>query len=675
MELAYPAQIGAPINLLEDIRVLEPDSTNIYMTSELVYIFGDIETLTNLELSRRISSLFNALNYNDTEKQEIIEHKFSSEIIFKDILRTGVGALLSGILGQLGFANYSLVDLAVDLSRNKSEWAKRIFSVLFYILSNWNELLQTEIDSFEVRLVKEVARNLKDNLQQNMATLLGENVNWSEEIINTLELSHSKAAKLKGLVDKNGLRQIQFRSDYGKSTYLEFLLPTTIRAFDITRGERELIEMANELIKFLLRWGSYIPDQDRIMLLNRIKQLVGRDEKLLSTVEKLENMQLNIGDMIVEVSPPIYVTQKNMMVRVFTMTENGYSVNIFHIPNTPDNGMQLKRRLAGFQGAEEITTYSNPNDSGNLALSSLTLIPAGNTVTEIKALLPFVLEYEELVDINDQLVQQNISNAVYADSVSVFIESLISQTMDGIDDPLTMRDIARRYDGYIRAVFIGTENTRVDGLNKESKQRVAEATRNAVINGSGFETALSTSTRNETSNSVSYKTDSDGPCVTIDHQITINNPASNNQKFDQPMLLPERIGETTQNVMTKGEISIQIETKRTEKGLRTVMSCPVCHKGRFELVAECDAPKDYRCPICKNDILEMRKWWENGDEGSFTRKINVARKKYDAMANQRIRHVHAHESPETHPNWADHLITFLTFGLIQPVSSSEAIEQ
>lgn len=676
MELVSATHLVQPVEQdIEPSNYFDAEATTSYqvINGESRH-FEDIESLGSEDLSQFIGMFANILTYTEKEKSEITDHKFSSEIIFKDILRIGIGFLLTSILRHLGYASTSLEELTYELSRNQSERAKRVFSILFYLLEHWNDLLTSEIVSEESRLVREVAVKLKDILQQNMATLLGENVLWNPEILKNQELSHTQATKLKKLIDKNGLRQIQFNGSYDFAI-MQYLLSTSIRCFSITRGEREAIEMSNELIKFLLRWSSSLSESDRNELLDQIKHIIGKDSKLLTTLEVMGNLNFEIGDMIIEISPPLYVTQKNLMVRIFTVNEIGYSVSIFHIPNTSDNGIRLKEQLSSFRGVSEIITYSQPSEPANLALSSLTYIPRGQTLLDIKSLLPIVVEYGDLVDLNDNMVQQNILDVVYSTEASAFAEGLITRTMNSLADRLAISAVARRYDNYIKSIFISSQNTKVEGLDEEAKQRVATDTREAVLNGSEFEPALSLATRSETSGSVSYIIDSEGPCVTINDAIRVG--SSTDTKTEEPILVPNQIGDTTYNIMRKGNISVRTETTRTKEGLKTTMTCPVCQKGKFELFAECDAPKDYRCPVCRNDVLEMRAWWENSDQNGIilARKLKGAREKYERITiNNKSKSSFIVNEIE-HPNWADHLITFLTFGLFQPASASDTREQ
>jgi hypothetical protein len=624
-----------------------------------------IENINVKDLELRISRLNQTLSYSEEQQLEMRDHKFSSEVIFKDILRIAVSTILGFLMASQGIQASTLEEMLLVLSQDKSRIAKQIFAKLFYILDNWGNLINSPVNCIEHSLVQEVLFKLRDIFQQNFATFLGENLAFSHEIIKEAELSHHQSIQLKELVEQNGLRQIMFSRSYDLAT-MEYLLATSVRCFQNTLGEREAVELSNEIAKFLLRWLQNMSIQDRETVIKKLRELVGNDKSLNATIDFFSNFDLKIGDALIEISPPLYSTQKRLMLRVLKASPSGFDVNIYHIPYNPNEVVATQHQLLNSFKGTRLQTYSSPVIPQNEALSSLINIP--NSVEfDIAKLFSMLEQYKDVIPVNDSLVEGRINNLVYSKGSTAYIDSMITSAISAYDHPLKLSGSSKMYDDLVDAVFIGSDDTSVTALTDEQKMRVSANTFKLVTSGSDFQTAVRVATQNETTEKVEYKISSSGPCVVYKQEVMVQAP-SETKSNSEATLTPQKIGDSSHSIMKKGAIAVRtVTTKIDGNKFRTIMVCPVCEKGKFELKAECDTPKDYSCPECNNNVLEMRSWWETSDKDgkAFEQKINGARRELSNRRNTFEQNKQIHDSPEMHPNWADSVIEFLSFGLLK----------
>ncbi len=553
-----------------------------------------VESVDNSTLlDRYIESFLQRLKPTYEESFEIKDKGYSLSLSIKDKFR-----LLLQILGD----NFRNSELSLeDLINIFSEW------------DYWSKLLENSADlsklNFKDKLkylnISESYWEIYSQIEQDILTQLKEGKLYDFESIlkdadsyQILEnYSGETVNKFNRFMNKNSLRGRIFKNDFDQKKH-KMMIDSAIRCFTVKHNERELVELLNLLKLWELKYKN---SEELLNLLLEEDFDSNTLNYLYSQLSGLKDVQIQNGDLFIEFSPPIYKHQKDIMLRIYKYSKNGWQSRIFSLPN---NLEALAFDLQNLRELSIATQTGNLKSSQNKILSE-TFIIRGIEEEDLLERLNLInsLGGLDILRLNDDLIKPKID--AIGLTIHPFIQSLMANLPNAALNSTELQKFSERYQQVLDAAWM-TYMPKHKNISIEDQDKINSNLLQSVVSGntvSGFVSQNTDVGKNSKDGKVNISEISEGAeCGVVNIQIkNINSenktlPASENSESRNSQSVGNNtlVGNFDKVIGKKGEIleffdKYNKETKKVERHIK----CPICGEGSIDV---CDL--DQNCPNC-----------------------------------------------------------------------------
>lgn len=538
-------------------------------------LFSDLESDLS-ELDFELSTTFN-------EELEIIEDGFSFSSSLKDISR------------------FICVNLFEQLDGN--------IQAVLYVVNNWERLGKSLDDNSLVNKNDEVVLSVFVNVyyqtidyfKKQFLTHLGEKVELdNEDIIDP---------QIESFISSTGLRQRKFSYllEATGSNGIELVTSSTIRRFEIKQTEREKVEMLNSIfLRFILK-----PDESEELLLTLANKFPNLEQSFINILNQARCVNINLGDSIIEISPPFeeYSYQVDCMVRIYTFNGNGFDVLQYSLPYYQDEVDTVTRNLSKSFKARIVNTGNTNNFLSNNILSNLYICSVANPSTILNS-FPSLVEFggAKVIDIVSEIVNPQIN--IIEDRIHPFIVDYI-KSPSFTNDLNKHRQFAQKYKQVFLSAFATLDsNVRYENPEIEELLRSGELL-NAVINNEDVGSILLNASDGQVSH---LSVSADGNCDSVSGILGVDE-VQDSGSFSESEISTMHLNGKVMSLTKSGDRRLDLMSFTDSKGKeRKLFICPVCQlQGNKNYVDICNDS----CPSCNIKLSSLRLAAERNNLSKF----------------------------------------------------------
>lgn len=546
-------------------------------------LFSDLESDLS-ELDLELSTTFN-------EELEIIEDGFSFSSSLKDISR------------------FICVNLFEQFNGN--------IQAVLYVVNNWERLVKSlddnslvnKNDEFILSVFINVYYQTIDYFKKQFLTHLGEKVEFDNEDI--------LDPQIESFISSTGLRQRKFSYLLGAtgSNGIELVTSSTIRRFEIKQTEREKVEMLNSIfLRFILK-----PDESEELLLTLANKFPNLEQSFINILNQARCVNINLGDSIIEISPPFeeYSYQVDCMVRIYTFNGNGFDVLQYSLPYYQDEVDTVIRNLYESFDAIIVNTGNTNNFLSNNVLSNLYICSVANPSTILNS-FPSLVEFggAKVIDIVSEIVNPQIN--IIEDRIHPFIVDYINSP-SFTNDLNKHRQFAQKYKQVFLSAFVTLDsNVRYENPEIEELLRSGELL-NAVINNEDIGSILLNASDGQISQ---LSVSANGNCDSVSGIIG-EDAAQDSGSFSESEISAMHLNGKVTSLTKPGDLKLDLMSFTDSKGKeRKLFICPVCQlQGIKNYVDICNDS----CPKCNVELSGLRLAAERNNLGEFVEQYSGAK--------------------------------------------------
>lgn len=413
-----------------------------------------IQEVEIIDGKKALMKILDALRTEEEEIEGIKNYGFTVKSSLKDLYRILLQVLMRKLSG----------DLVIN------------------ILNNWEDIINAKsiselanVSDIEFQVAKEAYFQVRQYFYDQLATHLGEKIVFDNSLV--------EDEILRSFVEKHGLKQRKF-SNRLDNRNLFTMLQSAVRCAVIKRNEREYCEFYNLLFLYLQSVNLSV-DQLELLRLELISSMPDKEVEINEVFRLGINEQIEPGDVLVEVSPPLpeYEHQTDLMLRIYTKHEDGYTFNQYSLPYSLEETFKSQEDIAS-QGKQVNT--NNPSDVTNQVLAKLTQFKViGDKDILENYIVNAFLRFQNpnvnvgLIDKNDSILMPFIS------STMTRIEPFIDRTLQSLPNIFMDKNALDDYIQHYTEVLLSAIATNDINIQEENRE-----VREALISGQLLETAV-----------------------------------------------------------------------------------------------------------------------------------------------------------------------------------------
>lgn len=385
---------------------------------------------------------------------------------------------------------------------------------------------------------------------------------------------------LKGFKDRYELRQRIFEYTLKDSDIIQYV-QSAVRYARVTKKERELIELANAAN---ILFQSNIDESLKRKLLSEI----------LTEFPEIKILNQSVKN-IIEVSPPVYEHQTELMVKVYEIDGNIIKFTQYSLPYSQQS-LNIFKSILNIN-LNRFNTYKS-TDSLSQIYTSAEQIDPNKVINQY----PLIQDFSgiQVLRASDEIIMPKIRETM--NTVNPFIEEISSNILGIIQNNSLLESARKKYEQIFLAA-IASNDINIQNENKKDIQDVLKSYKllEAISSNKSVESIL---------NGAEISVTSAGSCDNVSGTISANSESISSELTIRDIeAMKDSFGSEISNIRFVENETSDFKLKFFDKEGIPHLACPICGKTSFNLKNLEEGTVEV-CPECKSNPVDLKEAWE-----------------------------------------------------------------